>query len=142
MLTNRRFQVFCLLAAIAVAGAGCYREGPRRGRTVEGSRVVAEHEEEFILLNRALKKKFSFEIPAQRRVANDRLEVIVQIRNRTNHRQVVDASTIFRDADNVPINDETAWTRLIFDPNQTLTYRATSITSKAALFTVRIRQGE
>jgi hypothetical protein len=140
---TRRFALVTIAAvpAIALGLAACHREGPLPGRTVSGRGVVNEAEHQVVMLDRALYRKFSFEQPWHRRVDNDRLQVILSIRNRTNFTQSVDVSTAFRDEVNAPLNDETAWTRLTMGPNETKTYTATSIGPRAQNFTVRLREG-
>ena len=142
MSCTRFSRIVALTLIVVVVAPGCRHEGPYVGESITGGRGVSvERDAQFVLLDKAVDRKFSFEEPTLRRVANDRLEVIVDIRNRTNHNQSVDVSTVFRDEARVPIGDETAWTRVIFGPNQTQTYRVTSVSSKAATFTVRVREG-
>ena len=141
MLRSTAFAPLCLTAVCVVMLAGCAHEGPLPGQSItRGRNLDVERNQQFVLMDQVLKNKFSFEQPVLREVANGRLEVIVDIRNRTNYNQSVDASMAWRDAQNVVI-DETAWTRLIFGANQTVTYRTTSISNQAINFTVRLREG-
>jgi len=130
-------------ALLVVAGsiAGCVREGPSPGQSVAGPGVTLESDQQFVLLDKSIEDKFSFHNAVTRRVENGRLEVIVDIRNRTDHNQALDISTLFRDEQKVALRDETAWARHLFGPNQTRAYRAVSIDSRAACFTVRLREG-
>ena len=141
-MTSRWIYYFWIVAVASTwPVTACHREGPSPGEEIVGPGVVNEAEHQVVILDRSLRGKFSFERPWTRRVDNDRLQVIVRIRNRTNYTQNVDISTVFRDEVNAPLNDQTAWTRLIFGPNETKSYMATSIDRRAHNFTVRLREG-
>lgn len=129
-----------LTLLLAIAG-GCRSEGALPGQTVTGSRVTVESDEQFVVLSHQLDGKLSFHDPISRRVDNGRLQVVVNIRNRTNFTQNIDVSTTFRDKDNVPLNDDSAWQRLVLGANETRAYQVSSVTDKACTFTVRVREG-
>jgi hypothetical protein len=147
MLTMTKLLTTAALALALVAGlatltTGCRTEGALPAETVTGKGVTIESDEQFVLLDKDLKGKLSFHNPVSRRVDNGRLEVTVDVRNRTRKPVVLALSTVFRDGEGVALNDESGWQPVFLGPAQTQTYRVTSITEQAAYFTVRARLGQ
>ena len=126
-------------AGVAGIATGCRTEGALPAQTVTGKGVTVENDEQFVLLDKALNGKLSFHNPISRRVDNGRLEIVVELRNRTREPLIVNLSTVFRDGEGVTLNDESAWQPVFLGPAQTQVYRVTSITEQAAYFTVRAR---
>jgi hypothetical protein len=132
-----------ILFLLGVVGqTGCQLEGPLKGTAVTGRGVGLETQQQVSILDKSLEGKFSFHDEWKREGANGRMEIGISIRNRTNFTQNIDVSTIFRDESNLPINDESAWTRVILGPNETKNYTTVSINSRAKNFTVRVREGQ
>jgi len=129
----------CILSilslTISLLFAACVSEGPNKLKWIKINN--SEHNTLCVVLNSDLQDIFSFENHRTRKLDHNRLQVIAELRNRTTDRQIVEISTVFRDADKI-INDETPWKRYTFMPNQTLSYKISSVTA-TDYFTLRIR---
>lgn len=130
-----------ILAACGLALTGCRHEGASVGQTVTGKRITVEDQHEILVNDPQLAGKLSFHNIVVRRTAENRLQVIMEIRNRTNYPQAIEVSTQFRDSQNVPLRDTSAWSRLAMSPNETRAYRITSLDSRAHAFSTRVREG-
>jgi len=129
-----KIKLLCITAAVLLA-AGCATEGPKRLSWIDIDN--AERKTICVVLNSDLKDIFSFENHKLKRLDHGRILVIAELRNRTNSMQEIEISTVFRDNDGV-VSDQSAWQQFNFNPNQTISYKISSIT-KADSFTVRIR---
>ena len=139
-----KLTVLILLAGAALAAAiGCNRgvkEGPFPALSVP--KAALEERETIVILDGSLAGKIAIENQAVRRDTQERLEVFVNLRNRTRYDQAVDVQTVFKNETGISMGDETAWKRLSLGPNETQTYKAISLDDKPVRYTVRIRQGQ
>ncbi|HRE84065.1 MAG TPA: DUF1425 domain-containing protein [Opitutaceae bacterium] len=72
-------------------------------------------------------------------LADGRLQVVVNIRNRANRRYPVQLSAIFRDNQGFATGDETPWQRVAIAENSTEAVRFISTQTTAKNFTVRVK---
>jgi hypothetical protein len=115
--------------------AGCIADGPGKLKWVKIDN--SERDTVCVVLNSELQNIYSFENYQTRKLDHNRLRVIAELRNRTDEEQVIEVSTVFRDADKIVV-DETSWEQYYFSPNQTLSYKISSVIG-ADFFTLRIR---
>jgi len=137
-----RYCIALVLAVATVAAlGGCsrYREGPHPAVSVP--EVALEERETAVVLDDILSRKVAIEAQGNRWTETRRLQVFANIRNRTDFVQSIDVQTLFKDEAGFPLRDETAWTRIILDPNATANYTATSLDDRARKYTIRIREG-
>jgi hypothetical protein len=78
--------------------------------------------------------------PQAKTLDDDRLEVIVQLRNRENRRIEVQANCVFKDVNGLTTGDETPFQMVILTENATEQLRFVSMNDKARRFTIRVRQ--
>jgi len=137
----RYFTPLVLLCMVAVAVVGCsrYREGPHPAVSVP--EVALEERETVVVLDDILRKKIAIEAQGNRWTETRRLQVFANVRNRTDFVQNVDVQTVFKDEAGFTLRDETSWTRIILEPNETKNYSATSLDDRARRYTIRIREG-
>ena len=116
--------------------AGCASEGPEKPITKPEDAI--EETESVVLLDK-LKGKIAVE--NQSAVwESERLKVRINVRNRTDYRQVIEIQTVFKDAEGFSLGDETSWSMMFLGARETKTYTATSIDNRPKKFTVRIRK--
>jgi len=72
---------------------------------------------------------------------NNLPQVIVVIRNRTDHPLQVEGRTSWFDPAGIPVDGPSAWQRVFLPPNSVNTYRETSISNQATQYYVEIREG-
>jgi uncharacterized protein YcfL len=126
-------------AAVALTGCSKYREGPHPAVSVP--EVALEERETVVILNDILRKKIAIEAQGNRWTDTRRLQVFANIRNRTDFVQNIDVQTVFKDEAGFSLRDETAWQRIILEPNETTNYTSTSLDDRARKYTIRIREG-
>lgn len=78
--------------------------------------------------------------PLAQMLADGRLEVTVQLRNRENRRIEVQANCVFKDVNGISTGDETPWQTVILTENSTEQVKFVSANDKAKRFTIRVRQ--
>jgi hypothetical protein len=133
-ITNK-IKFICIQTAVLLT-AGCATEGPRKTSWIDIDN--AERKTICVVLNSDLKNTFSFENHKLKRLDHGRISVIAEIRNRTDEKQVIEISTVFRSKEGI-VSDQSVWQKFIFNANQTISYKISSI-AKADSFTVRIRK--
>lgn len=85
--------------------------------------------------------KIAVENQGSRRTPTGSLNVIVQLRNRTESLQVVEARVSFFDASFAPTEKTSAWNRIHLDPNGIGSYQEASIgTTAVAHYYVEIKE--
>ncbi|RZA33521.1 MAG: hypothetical protein EOP92_20480 [Lysobacteraceae bacterium] len=141
------------LAAGLFAGAllaGCQsvsHEGAQPGVRVNDAMAPTARimHDQVVILDKSLQSaqagKIAIESQGARRNATGTLNVLVQIRNRTDFPQVIEARTSFFDSALAPSEKASGWTRVHLDPNGIGTYQESSLgTALAAHYYVEIRE--
>lgn len=92
-------------------------------------------------LQNAQAGKIAVESQGARRNATGTLNVIVQLRNRTDYPQVIEARTSFFDGAFAPSEKASGWTRVHLDPNGIGSYQESSLgAASAAHYYVEVRE--
>lgn len=84
--------------------------------------------------------KVSLQKAGARRTATRSLEVYSVLKNHTDYDLQVEARTLFFDADQIPLNDQTAWKRVYLPINAFGTYKEFSVSPLASYFITEIRE--
>jgi hypothetical protein len=85
--------------------------------------------------------KLAVETQGTRRTATGTLNVVVQVRNRTDYPQVIEARTSFFDSGFAPAENPSGWNRLHLPPNGIATYQENSLgAANVAHYYVEIRE--
>ncbi|RMF18821.1 MAG: DUF1425 domain-containing protein [Candidatus Dadabacteria bacterium] len=147
-----RLIVVALALGVA-SGCGWRREGPATG-TKAGTLRQGIYEtpmDSVVVLDRDLavwtgrnwssRSKIAIQQHGARRVANSGLEVVVEIRNRTNDPLTVEARTTFYDAQNLAVEQASAWLPVNLPPQGTATYTESSMSPQAQHYLVEVRRG-
>ncbi len=106
---------------------------------VNTSRYDTENREKFVLLDSLTQTAVTCTGLQERRLADGRLEVSANVRNRENKRIQVQINCVFKDATGFSAGDETPFQTLILTENAQETATFTSLNDKAQRYTVRIR---
>ena len=128
-----------LIAAFGLTLAGCVHHGAYEPvNTTVGD---LENRSPFVLMDPGAQRSITLAGPIQQGVlADGRLEVVANIRNRENRRIQVQVNCVFKDAQGFSTGDETPWQTLILTENATEAVRFVSMNDKAKRYTVRVRQ--
>lgn len=146
----RKLPIF-LWCASAVLLAGCVTqplaEGAKVARRVDDpiapdARIQYD---QVVILDRSLQNdragKLAVERQGARRNPTGTVRVIAQFRNRTDFTQAIEARVSFFDAEFVPVEKASAWSRIILAPNGTGVYEENSVmTSDVAHYLVEVRE--
>jgi allantoicase len=140
-----------ILAALALPLlAACQtpsQEGAQLGIRVDDARAPTARViyDQVAILDKTLQSakagKLAIESQGARRTATGTLNVIVQVRNRTDFPQVIEARTSFFDGGFAPTENPSGWNRLHLPPNGIATYQESSMgAANVAHYYVEIRE--
>jgi len=134
----------------AVLLAGCQtpsQEGAQLGARVNDAMAptATVMYDQVVIIDKVLQNsktgKIAIERQGARRNPTGTLNVIVQIRNRTDFPQVIEARTSFFDNGFAPTEKPSAWTRVHLDGNGIGTYQESSIgAAQVAHYYVEVRE--
>lgn len=133
-----------LIPAIAFSAAlvaGCsstYDSGPYLPQ--KSKTPAYENTEKLVLLDPGVQYSVTCSGINEHTLADGRLEITAQIRNRENRRLEVQANCVFKDASGVATGDETPFQTVILTENATEQVKFTSVNNLARKYTIRIRQ--
>ena len=130
-----------VLAALAAGGisTGCVQQtGPFPA--LDTTKFTLENTERFVLLDQATQHSVTCtglqEIP----LADGRLEVVANVKNRESRRIDVQVNCVFKDEHGFSTGDETPFQTLILAENATEAVRFTAMNTNAKRYTIRVRQ--
>lgn len=85
--------------------------------------------------------KVSLQKAGARRSPTSSLEIWSVLKNHTDYDLQVEGRALFFDADEVPMDDQSAWKRMYIPANSFATYREFSISPQASYFIIELREG-
>jgi hypothetical protein len=91
------------------------------------------------IVDAALNAKLSLLRIGSRRASNNLLSVFAGLKNRTDHRLVLEVETIYKDKTGNELNTG-SWIRLTLKPHEDTDYRSSSISEAAVDFLIRVRR--
>jgi hypothetical protein len=122
-------------------------EGPQLGVRVDDANAPTARVmyDQVVILDKSLQSakagKLAIESQGTRRTATGTLNVIVQIRNRTDFPQVIEARTSYFDAGFAPTENPSGWNRVHLPPNGVGSYQESSMgAANVAHYYVEIRE--
>ena len=129
-----------LLAATAglVLLAGCSTPGPFTPQ--DTTRYTVENTEKFVLLDKPTQVSVTCTGLQERTLADGRLEVVANVKNREARRIEVQINAVFKDDQGFTTGDETPFQTLILAENSTEAVRFTAMNTLAKKYTIRVRQ--
>lgn len=132
-----------LLLVLAATGlallSGCATE-PGPFAPQDTIKYTLENTNNFVLLDKPTQNSVTCTGLQERILADDRLEVVANVKNRENRRIQVQVNCVFKDAQGFSTGDETPFQTLILAENSTEAVRFTAMNTLARKYTVRVRQ--
>jgi hypothetical protein len=127
------------LAAATVVLAGCKSD---TGAYVPANTRVndVENREPFVLLDKYVQRSVTCSGIQQRALADGRLQVTANVRNREARRLQVQVNCVFKDDQGFSTGDESPFETLILTENAQESVTFTSMNNLARKYTIRIRQ--
>jgi len=125
--------VFVLLAGCKSSDTGAYAPA-------NVGKANQEMTLKFVAQDKAVQQSVTCEGIQERHLADGRLQIVANVRNRENRRIQVQINCVFKDEQNFPVEDETPYRTLILTENSMEGVEFTSLNDKAKNYTVRVRQ--
>jgi len=139
IMKNSITLIATVATALFVAGCGStYDKGPYLPQ--ESKTPAYENTERFVLLDPGAQRSVTCTGINEATLADGRLEVTAQIRNRENRRIEVQANCVFKDAAGNTTSDETPFQTVILTENSTEQVKFTASNTAAKKYTIRVRQ--
>ena len=136
-----------VLLTLAACQAPVSQEGAQMGVRVTdanspNARIMFD---QVVILDKSLQNakngKIAVESQGARRTATGTLNVIVQLRNRTDFPQVLEARTSYFDSGFAPTEKPSGWNRIFLEPNGIATYQESSMaTNTVGHYYVEIKE--
>lgn len=137
-MKKKLIAVLPVAAALLVTGCSTYDKGPY---LPENSKTPAyESSERFVLLDPGVQHSVTCTGINEKTLADGRLEVTAQVRNRENRRIEVQVNCVFKDANGTSTGDDTPFQALILTENGTEQVKFTASNVLAKKYTIRVRQ--
>lgn len=137
-MNSTSLPVFVAVAALALLPGCVQPTGPFP--PLDTTKFTLENSDRFVLLDQPAQNSVTCtglqEIP----LADGRLEVVANVKNRENRRLEVQINCVFKDAQGFSTGDETPWQTLILSEFATEAVRFTAMNTQAKKYTVRVRQ--
>lgn len=134
-------SIFAAATAVvlAVSSTGCRTEGAFK--PINTSKYDYENQETFVLMDRRTQRAVTVAGIQETVLADGRLEVLANVRNRKNNRRVeVQISCVFKNENGFSTGDETPWNTLILTEGEQQSVSFTSSNDRAQRYTIRVRQ--
>jgi uncharacterized protein YcfL len=140
--TSNRFRGrIPLLVTVVVLGfsAGCVTEtGPYAPQ--DTAKYTLENTDRFVVLDKPAQFSVTCTGLQDHSLADGRLEVVANVKNREARRIQVQVNCVFKDDQGFSTGDETPWQTVILSENATEAVRFTAMNTNARKYTVRVRQ--
>jgi uncharacterized protein YcfL len=138
MKTKTLFSVLTLAAGL-LGLAGCATQpGPLPPQ--DTTKYTLESTEKFVLMDEPTQVSVTCTGLQERVLADGRIEVVANVKNREDRRIQVQIQCVFKDEQGFSTNDETPWQTLILTENSTEAVKFTAMNTAAKRYTIRVRQ--
>ena len=127
------------LAALAFS-AGCVAPEPGPFAPVDTTKFTLENTDKFVLLDKPAQISVTCTGLQERTLADGRLEVVANVKNREARRIQVQINCVFKDDNGFSTGDETPFQTLILAENSTEAVSFTAMNNLAKKYTIRVRQ--
>jgi len=137
-MNTKPMLVLSAAAALALF-AGCATQ-PGPFRPLDTTKYTLENTENFVLLDQPTQNSVTCTGIQWRPLADGRLEVVANVKNRESRRIEVQINCVFKDDQGFATGDETPFQTLILSENSTEAVRFTAMNLAAKKYTIRVRQ--
>ena len=135
---NPKF-IFLPAAAVLALFAGCVAQ-PGPLPPLDTTKFTLENTDRFVLLDQPTQTSVTCTGLQERALADGRLEVVANVKNRENRRIQVQVDCVFKDDQGFSTGDETPFQTLILSENSTEAVHFTAMNNLAKKYTIRVRQ--
>ena len=145
MKSKHLFPFALPAAALAMAGAiallaGCATAEPGPFPPLDTTKFTLENTDKFVLLDQPAQYSVTCTGLQENWLADGRLEVVANVKNRENRRIQVQVSCVFKNEQGFSTGDETPFQTLILSENATEAVHFTAMNLVAKKYTIRVRQ--
>lgn len=137
-MNTQPVALFVSVVALALT-AGCATE-PGPYAPLDTTKFTLENTDRFVVLDRPAQYSVTCTGLQDRPLADGRIEVTANVKNREARRIQVQINCVFKDEQGFSTGDETPWQTLILSENSTEAVRFTAMNPQARKYTVRVRQ--
>jgi uncharacterized protein YcfL len=137
-MNTKLFATFIAIGGLAVM-SGCATE-PGPFTPQDTAKFTVENTEKFVVLDKAVQTSVTCTGLQERMLADGRLEVVANVKNREDRRIQVQVDCVFKDDQGFSTGDETPFETLILSENATEAVHFTAMNALARKYTVRVRQ--
>jgi hypothetical protein len=137
-MNTKPILLFAAAAGLALF-AGCVTE-PGPFPPLDTTKFTLENTDRFVLLDQPAQRSVTCTGLQERALADGRLEVVANVKNRENRRIQVQVNCVFKDDQGFATGDETPFQTLILAENSTEAVRFTAMNIAAKKYTIRVRQ--
>lgn len=136
-LTRKLLPLFALVVLV-LAGTACKSKGPYVPKADADAHELSTEPINF--LHPKLKGYLGSDKAIVEQTDDGRMKVALTLRSKRSEKQLhVQVRCLFKDDQGMSTGDETDWVSMFFDPGQTQTYRAESLTRSVHSYTVEVR---
>jgi uncharacterized protein YcfL len=130
-----------LLVSVVALGlsAGCVSQ-PGPFAPLDTTKFTLENSAKFVALDQPAQNSVTCTGLLERPLADGRLEVVANVKNRESRRIQVQINCVFKDDQGFSTGDETPWQTLILSENSTEAVQFVAMNAQARKYTVRVRQ--
>lgn len=137
-MNTKLLAVTVCLAGLAVLAGCATPTGPYP--PLDTTKFTLENTDRFMLLDQPAQYSVTCTGLQERTLADGRLEVVANVKNRENRRIQVQINCVFKDSQGFSTGDETPWQTLILSEHATEAVRFTAMNTQAKKYTIRVRQ--
>jgi uncharacterized protein YcfL len=137
-MNTKPFSFAMAAAALAFLGGCATEPGPFAPQ--DTTKYTLENTDKFVLLDKPAQNSVTCTGLQERVLADGRLEVVANVKNRENRRIQVQANCVFKDEQGFSTGDETPFQTLILAENSTEAVHFTAMNNLAKRYTIRVRQ--
>ena len=129
---------FAVLMALALFEGCATQPGPFP--PLDTTKFTLENTDRFVLLDQPAQYSVTCTGLQEHLLADGRLEVVANVKNRESRRIQVQINCVFKDAQGFSAGDETPFQTLILAENSTEAVRFVEMNTAAKKYTIRVRQ--
>src|SRR5476649_1579571 len=137
-MNTKPFALLTAVAGLALLGGCATEPGPFAPQ--DTTKYTVENTENFVLLDKPTQISVTCTGLQPRILADGRLEIVANIKNRENRRIQVQVNCVFKNDQGFATGDETPFQTLILAENSTEAVRFTAMNTQARNYTIRVRQ--
>ncbi|MEO5960430.1 MAG: YcfL family protein [Opitutaceae bacterium] len=136
---NTKTSLVLIASTLLSVSGGCAM-APGPYPALDTTKFTLENTDRFVLLDQPAQSSISCTGLQDSWLADGRLEVVANVKNRENRRVQVQINCVFKDEQGFSTGDETPFQTLILTENSTEAVRFTAMNTAAKKYTVRVRQ--